>query len=149
MVTSGAEANDVNVFGLIGKFTDNLGTSYTSSAVTTTIKEKSQYGEAAESMESIKYNAPRYYSSQYRAVTSQDYALITKKVYDNAQSVVAYGGDSLNPPIYGKVYVAIQTKTGSLLNDATKKDIAAKLRAYAMASIDPVVIDPVYVYIYP
>ena len=149
LVTSGSDANDVNVFGIIGKFTDNLDTSYTSSAVTMTMKEKSQYGEAAESMESIKYNAPRYYSSQYRAVTSQDYALITKKVYDNAQSVVAYGGDSLNPPIYGKVYVAIQTKTGSLLNDATKKDIAAKLRAYAMASIDPVVIDPENVYIYP
>ena len=114
-----------------------------------TLDEKSGYGESAESIESIKYNAPRYYSSQYRAVTAQDYAIITKKVYDNAHSVVAYGGDSLNPPIYGKVYIAIKTKTGSLLNDQTKKSIAADLRGYAMASIDPVVIDPENVYIYP
>ena len=73
---------------------------------------------------------------------------MTKKVYDNAKSVVAYGGDSLNPPIYGKVFIAVQTKTGSLLNDATKKTISSDLRQYAMASIDPVIIDPEDIYIY-
>ena len=62
------------------------------------MKEKSQLGAAAETLESIKYNAPRYYSAQYRAVTAQDYALIAKKVYSNADSVVAYGGDSLKSP---------------------------------------------------
>ena len=69
-------------------------------------------------------------------------------MYSNADSVVAYGGDALNPPIYGKVYISIKTKTGSLLNDATKKTIAADLRKYAMASIDPVVIDPEDMYLY-
>mgnify|MGYP007000064750 len=76
------------------------------------------------------------------AVTAQDYAVITKNLYSNAESVVAYGGDSLTPPIYGKVYVAVKTKTGSLLNDQSKKDLQTKLRSYSMASIDPVVIDP-------
>ena len=92
-------------------------------------------GADAESVESIKYNAPRYYSSQYRAVTAQDYAILTKSVYDNAESVVAYGGDSLNPPVYGKVYIAVKTRTGSLLNDATKKQIATDLRKYALSLI--------------
>ena len=113
------------------------------------MKQKAQLVEIAETIESIKYNAPRYYSSQYRAVTAQDYAVITKNIYSNADTVIAYGGDSLNPPIYGKVYVAVKTKTGSLLNDATKKSIAADLRKYAMASIDPVIIDPDDLYIYP
>ena len=112
------------------------------------MKERSQLGAAAETVDSIKYNAPRFYSSQYRAVTAQDYATITKKVYSNADAVVAYGGDTLNPPIYGKVYIAIKTKTGSLLNDATKKSISADLRKYAMASIDPVIIDPEDIYLY-
>tara|TARA_B100001250_G_scaffold318303_1_gene280949 strand:+ start:19437 stop:21461 length:2025 start_codon:yes stop_codon:yes gene_type:complete len=149
LVTDGAEANDVNVFNFIGRCEDSLARTYTASDITMTLKMKSGNGEVAETIESIKYNAPRYYSSQYRAVTAQDYSIITKKVYDNAESVVAYGGDSLNPPIYGKVYIAIKTKTGSLLNDQTKKSIAADLRGYAMASIDPVVIDPENVYIYP
>ena len=148
LVTSGVEANEITSFSFIGSVSDNTGTVYTGSSITLTVKDKSQLGAAAETLESIKYNAPRYYSAQYRAVTAQDYALITKKVYSNADSVVAYGGDALNPPIYGKVYISIKTKTGSLLNDATKKTIAADLRKYAMASIDPVVIDPEDMYLY-
>ena len=149
LVTSGAEANEVQQFSYIGDMIDSLGIKPPNGNVTLTTKEKSQQGAASESVESIKYMAPRYYSSQYRAVTAQDYAVITKKIYSNADSVIAYGGDSLNPPIYGKVYIAIKTKTGSSLNDATKKSIAADLRSYAMASIDPVVIDPDQLYIYP
>ena len=148
LVTSGSEANEITNFSFIGQVADNTGTVYTGSSIALTVKDKSQLGAAAETLESIKYNAPRYYSAQYRAVTAQDYALITKKVYSNADSVVAYGGDALNPPIYGKVYISIKTKTGSLLNDATKKTIAADLRKYAMASIDPVVIDPEDMYLY-
>ena len=149
LVTSGTEANEVQKFTFIGSLSDSLGISPPNGDVTLTTKEKSQQGAPAETVESIKYMAPRYYSSQYRAVTAQDYAVITKKIYSNADSVIAYGGDSLNPPIYGKVYIAIKTKTGSSLNDATKKNIAADLRSYAMASIDPVVIDPDQLYIYP
>ena len=148
LVTSGVEANEITSFSFIGNIVDNTGSAYSGTAVTLTVKDKSQLGAAAETLESIKYNAPRYYSAQYRAVTAQDYALITKKVYSNADSVVAYGGDALTPPIYGKVYISIKTKTGSLLNDATKKTIAADLRKYAMASIDPVVIDPEDMYLY-
>ena len=148
LVTSGADANEVGLFSFIGEMTDQLGTTYPVSDIQITVKQKSQYGVAAETIESIKYNAPRYYSSQYRAVTAQDYSVITKNLYPNAEAVVAYGGDSLTPPVYGKVYIAVKTRTGSLLNDQTKKDISAKLRDYAMASIDPVVIDPDNIYVY-
>ena len=148
LVTSGIEANEVTGFSFVGTMRDNLGVAYGPNSVDLTTKDRSQLGSVAESPESIKYNAPRYYSAQYRAVTAQDYAVITKKVYSNADSVVAYGGDALNPPIYGKVFVAIKTKTGSLLNDQTKKEVAADLRKYAMASIDPVVVDPDQIYIY-
>ena len=146
LVTSGSEGNQVSSFAFIGRVVDSNDITYTTT-VDLTVKQKSQQGDVAETVESIKYNAPRYYSAQYRAVTAQDYAIITRNIYDNAESVVAYGGDSLNPPVYGKVYVVIKTKTGSNLNDATKKQIAADLRPYAMASIDPVIVDPDDVYI--
>ena len=147
LVTSGAEANEVSRFNFIGRMVDNNNIVYQAASIEITVKEKSQQGDAAETVESIKYNAPRYYSAQYRAVTAQDYAIITRNLYSNASSVVAYGGDALNPPVYGKVFVVIKTKTGSLLNDATKKDIQADLRKYAMASIDPVITDPDDIYI--
>lgn len=148
LVTSGAEANEVQKFSFIGRLVDGNNIAYAASNLTITVKETSRLGAAAESIASIKYNAPRYYAAQYRAVTAQDYAVITKNIYSNADSVVAYGGDLLNPPVYGKVYVVIKTKTGSLLNDATKNDISNDLRKYAMASIDPVIVDPDDLYIY-
>lgn len=148
LTTSGPEANEVQSFSFIGNITDSLGISYGATDATVVVKDRSQQGALAETIESIKYNAPRYYSAQSRAVTAQDYALITKRVYTNADSVVAYGGDSLNPPIYGKVFIVVKTKTGTTLNDITKKQIASDLRQYAMASIDPVIIDPDNIYIY-
>ena len=148
LVTSGKKANEVKAFNFIGSLVDSQGQTYSANSTTLTVNHRAQLGSDAETVESIKYNAPRYYSAQYRAVTAQDYALITQRIYNNADSVVAYGGDSLNPPIYGKVFIAIKTKTGSLLNDATKKEIAADLRKYAMASIDPVVVDPDNIFIY-
>ena len=148
LTTKGSEANDVNKLTFKGIVEDSNGLRYPATAIDLTVKNSAYGGADSESVESIKYNAPRFYSAQYRAVTAQDYAVLTKKVYNNAKSVVAYGGDSLNPPIYGKVYIAVQTKSGSSLNDATKKSIAADLRQYAMASIDPVIIDPENIYIY-
>ena len=147
LVTSGAEANQVKNFSFVGRLTDSNSATYSASTVILDTIDNSQQGEAAETIESIKYNAPRYLSSQNRAVTAQDYAVLTKKLYENAQAVVAYGGDILNPPIYGKVYIAILTKTGSELNAATKKEVQNLLRKYAMASIDPVVVDPDSLYI--
>ena len=148
LTTQGSAANDTNKLTFRGIVEDSNSRRYASNTIDLEVTTSAYGGSDPESVESIKYNAPRFYSAQYRAVTAQDYAVLTKKVYDNAQSVVAYGGDSLNPPIYGKVFIAVQTKSGSLLNDATKKSISADLRQYAMASIDPVIIDPENIYIY-
>ena len=148
LTTQGSAANDTNKLTFKGIVEDSNSRRYAASTIDLDVTTSAYGGSDPESVESIKYNAPRFYSAQYRAVTAQDYAVLTKKVYDNAKSVVAYGGDSLNPPIYGKVFIAVQTKSGSLLNDATKKSISSDLRQYAMASIDPVIIDPENIYIY-
>ena len=143
-----AAANDVQDFDFVGELEDQYGRTIDSIVETgLTVNERSQFGDSVESIESIKYTAPRDYTTQLRAVTSQDYSIITKKVYSNAESVIAFGGDELDPPVYGKVYVAIKTKTGNLLNNATKLSIAKDLRAYSMASIEPVIIDPSFLYV--
>lgn len=149
MITAGKEANGVQNFSFVGLINDTNSTSYSPSVVSVKVKSKSVLGDDAETVESIKYYAPRYYSAQYRAVTAQDYEVITKNIYDNASAVVAFGGDSLNPPIYGKVYLVVKTKTGSNLNDQTKKSLASQLRSYGMASIEVVITDPDNIYINP
>ena len=152
VVTSGEEANGTKSFSFKGNLIDSNGNTYdnaNNSQISLTIQEQGQLGSPIESVESIKYNAPRWYSAQYRAVTANDYEVIIKTIYNNVQSAVAFGGDELSPPVYGKVYIAIKTKTGSLLNDATKKTLSAQLRKYAMASIEPIITDAKNVYIYP
>ena len=149
LVTAGSLANEISSFSFVGRFTDSNGATYNSNDVSFTVAESSKFGDAAETVESIKFNAPRSYAAQNRAVTAQDYETITKKVYENAAAVVAYGGDEIYPPVYGKVYIAIKTKTGAKLNDTTKKQIAQNLRQYAMASIEPVVKDVDSIYVYP
>ncbi len=143
-----AAANDVQDFDFVGELEDQYARVIDSIVESQLgVNERSQFGDSVESIESIKYTAPRDYTTQLRAVTSQDYSIITKKVYSNAESVIAFGGDELDPPVYGKVYVAIKTKTGNLLNNATKLSIAKDLRAYSMASIEPVIIDPSFLYV--
>lgn len=147
LVTTGPEANDISNFSFIGRFVDENGRVYTGDNLVLGVQERSQFGDTEENIESIKYNAPRYYASQYRAVTSQDYSVITKKIYPNADSVVSFGGDVLKPAIYGKVFISIKTKTGNKLNNATKLQISKDMRKYSMASIEPVILDPDYTYI--
>jgi hypothetical protein len=117
------------------------------SNVTITTINNANGGDAPETINSIKYNAPRDYSSQDRAVTADDYKVIVKSLYANAQSVQVYGGEDAAIPDYGKVYVSIKAKSGSNLTEVTKNSIVASLKSYAVASVTPVIIDPETTYI--
>jgi len=138
--TSGSVANNINVMGYIGQIIDSNNQPVDN--ITLVVLDKSQLGSAAETLNSIKFNAPRYYSAQNRAVTSNDYESIVKSIYPNAKYVNAFGGELLNPPSYGKVVIAIKTETGNKLNNLTKKDLTSKLKPYSMASIETVIVDP-------
>ena len=147
LVSNGPDANDIQEFTFIGEVEDTCPSLYAGNQVQVTVKESSQDGAERETVESIKYNAPRSYAAQNRAVTTRDYETIVKKVYANTDSAVAYGGDKLDPPVYGKVYIALKTKTGTKLNNATKLGIAKDLQPYAMASTQAEIVDPDELYI--
>jgi hypothetical protein len=129
------EPNGASAFtlsGTIGGFSD----------VTITTLNNAVNGEDSETIKSIKYNAPRDYSAQDRAVTAEDYKVLVKSIYANAQSVQVYGGEDAAIPDYGKVYISIKAKSGSNLTEATKVSLVASLKSYAVASVIPVIIDP-------
>ena len=117
-----------------------------SSATITTVSNASG-GTGPESISSIKYNAPRDYTSQDRAVTAEDYKVLVKSLYANAQAVQVYGGEDAEVPNYGKVYISIKAKSGSNLTVATKESIVTSLKSYAVASVRPEIIDPEITYI--
>ena len=109
---------------------------------TVTTVSNANGGTGLESITSIKYNAPRDYSAQDRAVTAEDYKTLVKSLYANAQSVQVYGGEDAEVPDYGKVYISIKAKSGSNLTVVTKETIIKSLKSYTVASVTPVIIDP-------
>ena len=117
-----------------------------SSATITTVSNASG-GTGLESIASIKYNAPRDYTAQDRAVTAEDYKTLVKSLYANAQAVQVYGGEDAETPDYGKVYISIKAKSGSNLTETTKASLISSLKSYAVASVTPVIIDPETTYI--
>ena len=142
ITTDGTEGNGARNFSFSGRFTDNLGNIIVpSSDVVLTTIEKSQNGGDIESIDSIKYFAPRIYSSQYRAVTARDYEAIIQSIYPNTESVSVVGGEELDPPEYGNVIISIKPKNGDFVSDFDKQSISAKLKNYALSGINQKITD--------
>ena len=138
--TQGSAANNAGSFSFTGTVVDAVGRDITSEA-TITVVSKSSGGVAAESLEKIKFKAPRQFSTQNRAVTSKDYENIFRQIYSDTDDVIAYGGEELDPPQYGKVYLAVKTKTGLNIDTNTKRNLVRSLKDYTIASIIPEVVD--------
>ena len=107
----------------------------------------SEQGDNIEDVRSVRYYAPKLYSSQHRAVTASDYEAIVPSVYANIESVSAFGGEELTPPKYGRVYIAAKPKNGSFLSEFTKKQILTSLKNYSVAGIVPEIIDLKFLYV--
>ena len=135
IVTNGRSGNDARNFSFVGVLEDDQGVSVTSGISVLRTAQRSSDGDDVEDVSTIKYLAPRIYSSQYRAVTANDYTGIIPFVYPNVESVTSYGGEELDPPEYGKVFISIKPKNGSFLSQITKDDIARQLKQYSIAGI--------------
>jgi len=105
-------------------------------------------GAEAEDTDSIKFRAPKNYSAQNRAVTSDDYKVILPQIFANVESVNVWGGEDNNPPIYGKVFICIKPRSGETLTNSTKDSIKNTiLKGKNVVSIIPEIVDPQYLYI--
>ena len=105
-------------------------------------------GQSPEDVEGIKFNAPKNYDAQNRCVTTHDYVNTIKKEYSGAQSVVAWGGEDDDPPVYGKVFIAIKPSSGAVLTNATKTLIQDSiLKARNIVGVTPEIRDPDYLYL--
>ena len=148
ITTAGKDGNGAAEFSFIGQLLDQDGGSVDAGNISlvNTI-EPSRDGDEIESISSIKYYAPRIYSSQYRAVTAADYEGVLAYVYPNVESVSAFGGEEMTPPRFGKVFISVKPRNGDYLSDFTKRDLVQKLKSYAVAGIVPEFIDLKYLYV--
>ena len=114
--------------------------SYASSTVITTVNANG--GAEKESIESIKFKANKFYTSQNRLVTLNDYKAKVQEYYPNADAVAVWGGEDNDPPVYGKVFVALKPKNADYLSETEKKQIKGQLNKLNMLTVRPELIDP-------
>ena len=102
-------------------------------------------GDIAESTDSIKFNAPRMYAAQNRAVTTDDYKAIIYNQFSEAKTVSVWGGEDNNPPVYGKTYICIRPKSAPKLTNQQKSQIINTiLTSKNVVSVTPEIVDPEY-----
>ena len=105
-------------------------------------------GAVAEDLTSIKYNAPRAFTTQERAVTSEDYENLLKANFPEINAVVAYGGEDANPPQYGRIFLSIDLQEVDGLPKIKENEYKKFLRSRSSVAIEPLFVSPDYTYIY-
>ena len=147
IVTDGKDGNGASSFSFSGSIRNASNATIDIGSVSVITNQSSQNGSDIESIDSVKYFAPRIYSSQYRAVTSRDYEAIIKKIYPDTESVAVIGGEELDPPEFGSVSISIKPKNGTFVSDFNKQQIKNKLKQYSISGINQKIIDLKILYV--
>ena len=148
IITDGKDGNDGKFFSFSGDAVDDADSPLASSITpTVTTIQTAKGGGEIEDIDSIKYIAPRVYSSQYRAVTARDYEGIIQSVFPDAESVSVIGGEELDPPEFGTVVLSVKPRNSTYLSDFTKVQILDRLKSYSIAGINQRIVDLKILYI--
>ncbi len=124
------------------------GSSLAGGTVVVTTVTSATGGTDLESIESIRFNAPRHYSTQNRGVTIEDYKSLVTENVSNIESVNVWGGEDNNPPVYGKVFLSIKPTNATALTSQEKTNIInTVLKPRNVVSITPEIVDPEYIHI--
>jgi len=145
--TDGAEGNGASAFIFVGSIKDENGASVNGTRAYMRTITASENGDDIESVQSIRNYAPRRFAAQNRAVTATDYEALLPSIYPNIESVSAYGGEDLNPPQFGRVFIAAKPRNGNFLAESTKTNLLKSLKSYSVAGIVPSFIDLKFLYV--
>lgn len=141
ITTNGKDGNGATDFVFSGTVLSDTGADLGTNVGVLITTEAANNGDDIQSLESVRYYAPRMYSTQYRAVTAADYEALLPSIYPNIESVTAYGGEELSPPQFGKVFIAAKPKNSDYLSEQTKESLLTSLKKYSIAGIQPNFVD--------
>ena len=148
IVTDGLQGNGPTDFVFSGTIESATGTPFVSAKnpKINTVSGATNGGDI-ETLDSIKYFAPRLYAAQYRAVTARDYESIIQQIYPNTESVSVVGGEELDPPQFGTVFITIKPQNGDYVSDFDKTRILSDLKNYSLTGINQKILDLKILYI--
>jgi hypothetical protein len=144
-VAVGPSADGVTEFILIDNLNDSNEGDILEETITTAVA--SAGGAEQESIESIRFAAPRYFATQQRAITNDDYSsLIIANFGGEISDVAVYGGQEIEPKLYGRVIVSLKPAGGTVAPDYVKSNIINYLQEYIPLPNRVVITDPDYLY---
>lgn len=144
-ICSGENSNGIKEFILADDLEDT--NSGTISLTNLTVTSNSAGGSSEETIESIRFSAPRYFATQQRAVSSDDYAsLILSNFGGDISDVTVYGGQDVEPKQYGRVIVSLKPNSGTIAPDYVKNKINNYLQDYIAIPNRIVITDPDFIY---
>ncbi len=148
IVTDGLQGNGPTDFVFSGTLESATGTPFVNAKnpKINTVSSATNGGDI-ETLDSIKYFAPRLYAAQYRAVTARDYESIIQQIYPNTESVSVVGGEELDPPQFGTVFITIKPQNGDYVSDFDKTRILSDLKNYSLTGINQKILDLKILYI--
>jgi len=121
----------------------------TGSSATNNVIQNSMGGAPRESIDSIKFNAPRAFSAQERAVAAPDYLALITNSLSNIESVFVWGGEDNDPPVYGKVFISLKPYSGYVVSATQKEQIKNEiLKKKNVLTVIPEFVDPEYVWLH-
>ncbi len=149
VITNGDTTNGAKTFTFNGLMEDQNNAPITAPFNVTTLTTTSvaSGGAAIETIDKIKFNAPKFYGSQNRAVTANDYKAIVRNLYPAVSDIIVFGGEEQEPPAYGKVFLSVKPTEAAALSAFTKSDLKEKLKKHTVASIRPEFVDPSILYV--
>jgi hypothetical protein len=104
-------------------------------------------GAVAEDLNSIKFNAPRAFTTQERAVTAEDYENLLKANFPEINAVTAYGGEDATPPQFGRIFVSVDLTDVDGLPKIKEEEYRRFLRSRSSVAMEPIFISPDYTYL--
>ena len=143
LVNNGEETNGASSFSID---TLNVGVSYSSASITE-IVTTARGGRPPETVNSIKFNAPRNYQTQNRCIVDNDYQRILLSENPDLQSVIAFGGEQATPAVYGKVFIAAKPFGENFITELRKQQLKESIKDRTPLAVDPVFIDADYTFI--
>jgi hypothetical protein len=140
-IATGTVPNGASLFAPdLDLTTDNSG------RVKVTTITKAVGGDEPETLSSIKFNAPRHFQTQERAITNSDYETLLKTAFPEIDAISVYGGDSVSPPQYGKVFIALSISGVESLPTSKRDEYLSFIKPKMANPIQPIFVNPTFVY---
>lgn len=137
--SQGSDANGVRLFSV-----DQTIQGFSTTVTGNVVNPVSTGGSDHETDDEVKFNAPRFFATQERAIIPDDYNTLLRNAFPILEAVTSFGGENLNPKQYGKVVISGKPRGGTILPTSIKDQIVKFLKTRNSITSTPIYVDPEY-----